>query len=622
MNLKTMQKLQLFRGDISVSLPSTPRGPPGKGLLSTCYHACLCLSDPSPIIPIRLSPTQLKSVAEAKQSGSEANAAQSRAKANAEAAPSASSSCLSLSLSLASVASFGSLVGPPLPSRDEIHGALFPASEDEAMEVEHLLLEPQIEKDLSNNIMLMGSEHSKECLAIEDFTFAFVDSMLQGVNEGNLHGQSNFRSICPELFWDNDCAESLQVKCVSQNTSCLRNFRSDLQTKSIEIHSDAGEFSDLSNALNSPYDAATPDRDAFFFDDISTDQLPDVFRSTLGWDTSVEGKQSLEHHILFEFQNLTEINKFSSPSQCSSMPNEIDDEMMWIPKKLFDVVSSPFGSIFDTTKLVVGIGAEKPVHCGRDVRVGNFSEAHKTRLGDEDSAVITNKRLRKPTRRYIEETSDLKSRCCRETRGLVIQKQRGLHASRVQRRKNAAVTGNETIISKDEFLTADESRATYALRFPKSESRNNASEDWTRRVRNEKSGIRRKHHRLWTLPEVMKLIEGVSHYGVGRWTDIKRLLFATSAFRTSVDLKDKWRNLLRASAAQLHDRKQVGPHKKHVTLPIPQYVMRRIRELSAIHPYPRERKPRALLISSNPVFSRSNDNSSSGGDDDELTEET
>lgn len=175
----------------------------------------------------------------------------------------------------------------------------------------------------------------------------------------------------------------------------------------------------MSNALNSPYDAATPDRDAYLFDDVSTDQLPDVFRSSLGWDASVEGKQSLEHHILFEFQNLTEINKFSSPSQCSSMPNEIDDETIWIPKNLFEQVSSPFGSIFDTTKLVVGIGAEKPVQCGRDVRVGNFSEAHKTHLGDEDSAVITNKRLRKPTRRYIEETSDLKSRCCRETRGKI-----------------------------------------------------------------------------------------------------------------------------------------------------------------------------------------------------------
>ncbi|CAL9101112.1 unnamed protein product, partial [Musa acuminata var. zebrina] len=244
--------------------------------------------------------------------------------------------------------------------------------------------------------------------------------------------------------------------------------------------------------------------------------------------------------------NLTEINKFSSPSQCSTMPNEIDDETIWIPKNHFEEVSSPFGSIFDTTKLVVGIGAEKPVQCGRDVRVGNFSEAHKTHLGDEDSAVITNKRLRKPTRRYIEETLDLKSRCCRETRGKIsfIQKQRGLHASRVQQ---PSIQGNETIISKDEFLTADESRATYALRFPKSELRNNASEDWTRTVRNEKSGIRRKHHRLWTLPEVMKLIEGVSHYGVGRWTDIKRLLFATSAFRTSVDLKVLMNHMINSS---------------------------------------------------------------------------
>ncbi|RWW25495.1 hypothetical protein GW17_00010157 [Ensete ventricosum] len=97
----------------SVSLPSTPRGPHGKGLPSTCHHASLCLSDPSPIIPIRLSPTRLESVAEAKQS--KANAAQSRAKADADTAPSASLS--SLSLSLASVASLGSLVGPPLPSQ-------------------------------------------------------------------------------------------------------------------------------------------------------------------------------------------------------------------------------------------------------------------------------------------------------------------------------------------------------------------------------------------------------------------------------------------------------------------------------------------------------------------------
>ncbi|KAJ6942612.1 hypothetical protein NC652_008425 [Populus alba x Populus x berolinensis] len=65
-----------------------------------------------------------------------------------------------------------------------------------------------------------------------------------------------------------------------------------------------------------------------------------------------------------------------------------------------------------------------------------------------------------------------------------------------------------------------------------------------------KGGIRRKHHRAWTLSEVMKLVEGVSRYGAGRWSEIKRLAFASYSYRTSVDLKDKWRNLLKASLAQ------------------------------------------------------------------------
>lgn len=63
------------------------------------------------------------------------------------------------------------------------------------------------------------------------------------------------------------------------------------------------------------------------------------------------------------------------------------------------------------------------------------------------------------------------------------------------------------------------------------------SDDSVTRTRSGKGVTRRKHHRLWTLSEVMKLIDGVSQYGVGRWTEIKRLLFSSSAYRTSVDLK-------------------------------------------------------------------------------------
>ena len=52
-----------------------------------------------------------------------------------------------------------------------------------------------------------------------------------------------------------------------------------------------------------------------------------------------------------------------------------------------------------------------------------------------------------------------------------------------------------------------------------------------------KGGMRRKHHRAWTLSEVIKLVEGVSKCGAGRWSEIKRLAFASYSYRTSVDPK-------------------------------------------------------------------------------------
>lgn len=51
------------------------------------------------------------------------------------------------------------------------------------------------------------------------------------------------------------------------------------------------------------------------------------------------------------------------------------------------------------------------------------------------------------------------------------------------------------------------------------------------------AGLRRKHHRAWTLSEVTKLVEGVSKYGAGKWSEIKKLSFSSHSYRTSVDLK-------------------------------------------------------------------------------------
>ncbi|GAA0183162.1 hypothetical protein LIER_30627 [Lithospermum erythrorhizon] len=102
---------------------------------------------------------------------------------------------------------------------------------------------------------------------------------------------------------------------------------------------------------------------------------------------------------------------------------------------------------------------------------------------------------------------------------------------------------------------------------------------------------KRKHHRLWTIAEIKKLIEGVSQHGVGRWTDIKRLYFSTSDHRTSVDLKDKWRNLLKASRLQKQNKIE-GCNKRNLAWrPLPNTILSRVNDLATIYPYPRARNP-------------------------------
>ncbi|CAI5468033.1 unnamed protein product, partial [Closterium sp. Yama58-4] len=93
-------------------------------------------------------------------------------------------------------------------------------------------------------------------------------------------------------------------------------------------------------------------------------------------------------------------------------------------------------------------------------------------------------------------------------------------------------------------------------------------------------GLRRKHHRPWTLREVMILVDGVARCGGGKWADIKKLAFASIGYRTAVDLKDKWRNLLRASKMALQPPKEGEQRKKAVSASIPPAVLARVRELA------------------------------------------
>ena len=96
-----------------------------------------------------------------------------------------------------------------------------------------------------------------------------------------------------------------------------------------------------------------------------------------------------------------------------------------------------------------------------------------------------------------------------------------------------------------------------------------------------RGGGRQKVHRPWTPPEVEALVEGVAHYGRGQWADIKSLnangVAAALASRSAVDLKDKWRNLLRIAMLPHQPAKSAGDKKRE----IPAELLARVRDLAA-----------------------------------------
>ncbi len=99
-----------------------------------------------------------------------------------------------------------------------------------------------------------------------------------------------------------------------------------------------------------------------------------------------------------------------------------------------------------------------------------------------------------------------------------------------------------------------------------------------RRLLPSRGGGRQKVHRPWTPPEVEALVEGVAHYGRGQWADIKSLqangVAAALASRSAVDLKDKWRNLLRIAMLPVL-------YKRREATEVPAATLARVRELAA-----------------------------------------
>ncbi|VVA30541.1 PREDICTED: telomere repeat-binding [Prunus dulcis] len=120
-------------------------------------------------------------------------------------------------------------------------------------------------------------------------------------------------------------------------------------------------------------------------------------------------------------------------------------------------------------------------------------------------------------------------------------------------------------------------------------SREEISEDESvSRINTRKGSKQTKLYTSWTSSQVMKFIEGVSQCGVGKWSEMRRLLFSSCLHRTAVDLisldfQDKWLNLLKIKR---DISKRASDH-------VPVSVLQRVMELAVIYPYPRQKKVRS-----------------------------
>lgn len=100
---------------------------------------------------------------------------------------------------------------------------------------------------------------------------------------------------------------------------------------------------------------------------------------------------------------------------------------------------------------------------------------------------------------------------------------------------------------------------------------------------------RKKHHNPWTAEETQALIEGVGICGGGKWADIKKLGLKAIERRSPVDLKDKWRNLLRVALLPQQTLRQIE-RKREVS----SEMLARVRVLSTKYKVPNIKKNRKL----------------------------
>ncbi|KAM3288269.1 hypothetical protein P3S67_021699 [Capsicum chacoense] len=511
------------------------------------------------------------------------------------------------------------------------------ASEQEAIGVEQLLAEPEYD-DIVNTLLDFNTCAFSGVPESYFKEFSASDTILTKTDCGALQRSHNEGDKTKEKFLDGlsngddenhcfiSCEDYLLDIELEEDTPTLHDVTRDISCVESVILENQLVDSDRRNCgihvLTLSGASSSSDHDATIIDNLdcmSTDKLLMVSREMLGHKTPVADNQWLKPHMIvgLENQEISEKN-FSFP-KCSldSSENQGANVPPASCRNLL-TVSTAFASIFtfrrkprvqhvkrrehiqwNSFKCLSSVAGEIQLDCPDKWDSKESAEENVKCCGMKPG--ISEECLKcKPSRRgfgrgYYRRGATVTSQGLGKRNFQVgfVQNPRGLPAEdQLIRRERQLSKDCKANRAHDDNIHSAEAQNDPSGTLSDQSSDDTSEDDWTIGCETRGTNKDRKHRKYWSTREVLKLVEGVSEYGVGRWNDIKKMFFQSSMHRSPVDLKDKWQNLLRASCRRLQSRRGVDAKKKRRMRSIPRTVLNHVRNLAVIYPYSRQRRSR------------------------------
>ncbi|XP_062082151.1 uncharacterized protein LOC133788614 isoform X2 [Humulus lupulus] len=495
---------------------------------------------------------------------------------------------------------------------------------DEPVGLEHFLVEPLSKEDWVSDLLDLDAFQIEKCFNIEDIsgTFDYDQIKLDADADHSMTTKGDGKNT--EL--PSDKFQGINIGVREEYHIEMGNGGLENQFQGFHRRDSGNEMVDLSST-NIPVLKYTSNHHSSLLDQVRAKELHEAFNSMSGQEPLMEKSWSKKDN-LYGFSNYAELDSTLSlfKVEATSTVNEGETTFSSLVEYSGSATGHVPGMLHNERnsenqqmkrKRVDGCESLKTSTSAVKVELCSLDE------GDLAGLLVSPKRSRKPPRRYIEESLDYESRSHNRKCGISRKlKDRILH-DRYQKYKWQQKEFHAEVVYEDDSFNGGCIQVPFGLPMEKEnpkknkyflgpeyskdnglldqlekhdiepfsvESQEDISEDeCVLRSSTQKVNTRRKRHISWTTEEVVKLVEGVSQCGVGRWTEIKRLLFSSSSHRTSVDLKDKWRNLLRASCTQLQIKEKVEQSRKQAsTNYVPESILCRVRELAVVYPYPRE----------------------------------